>query len=93
MTERATEGEPPRLTHIDETGAARMVDVGDKEATPRRAVADARLRMAPETATAIENRDVPKGDVTGTARIATRPRGDATRRSAHRISPAARSAR
>jgi cyclic pyranopterin phosphate synthase len=70
MTKRATEGEPPRLTHVDETGTARMVDVGDKEATPRRAVADARLRMAPETATAIENRDVPKGDVTGTARIA-----------------------
>jgi cyclic pyranopterin phosphate synthase len=60
----------PHLTHIDETGAARMVDVGSKEATARRAVAEARLRMAPETATAIENRDAPKGDVIGTARIA-----------------------
>jgi cyclic pyranopterin phosphate synthase len=59
-----------RLTHIDESGAARMVDVGSKEATARRAVADARLRMAPETAEAIENRDAPKGDVIGTARIA-----------------------
>jgi cyclic pyranopterin phosphate synthase len=63
-------GEPPRLTHIDEAGNARMVDVGMKDATARRAVADARLRMDPETAAAIENRDAPKGDVVGTARIA-----------------------
>jgi cyclic pyranopterin phosphate synthase len=47
-----------------------MVDVGSKDATARRAVADARLRMAPGTAAAIENRDAPKGDVVGTARIA-----------------------
>jgi cyclic pyranopterin phosphate synthase len=47
-----------------------MVDVGSKEPTARRAVADARLRMAPETAEAIEDRDTPKGDVIGTARIA-----------------------
>jgi len=60
----------PHLTHIDETGAARMVDVGSKEPTARRAVADARLRMSPETAAAIESRDAPKGDVIGTARIA-----------------------
>ncbi len=59
-----------RLTHIDESGSARMVDVGSKEPTARRAVADARLRMAPETAEAIEDRDTPKGDVIGTARIA-----------------------
>jgi cyclic pyranopterin monophosphate synthase len=58
------------LTHIDESGRARMVDVGPKEPTARRAVADARLRMSPETAAAIENRDAPKGDVIGTARIA-----------------------
>lgn len=60
----------PRLTHIDESGSARMVDVGEKEATARRAVAEARLRMSPETAEAIENRDAPKGDVIATARIA-----------------------
>jgi cyclic pyranopterin phosphate synthase len=59
-----------RLTHVDESGRARMVDVGSKEATARRAVADARLRMSPETAEAIEDRDTPKGDVIGTARIA-----------------------
>ncbi len=60
----------PRLSHIDETGTARMVDVGSKEPTARRAEARARLRMSPETAAAIENRDAPKGDVIGTARIA-----------------------
>ena len=70
MSDRPVGGEPPRLTHIDEAGSARMVDVGSKDATARRAVADARLRMAPETAAAIENRDAPKGDVVGTARIA-----------------------
>ena len=58
------------LTHLDESGRARMVDVGAKEATARRAVAEARLRMSPETAEAIEDRDAPKGDVIGTARIA-----------------------
>jgi cyclic pyranopterin monophosphate synthase len=62
--------DPPRMTHVDETGTARMVDVGEKDATARRAVATARLRMAPETAAAIENRDAPKGDVVATARIA-----------------------
>jgi cyclic pyranopterin phosphate synthase len=62
-----TEGD---LTHVDESGRARMVDVGAKERTARRAVADARLRMSPETATAISGRDAPKGDVIGTARIA-----------------------
>lgn len=59
-----------RLTHVDESGTARMVDVGAKDATARRAAAEARLRMSPETAAAIENRDAPKGDVIGTARIA-----------------------
>jgi cyclic pyranopterin monophosphate synthase len=59
-----------RLTHVDESGTARMVDVGAKDATARRAVAEARLRMSPETAATIENRDAPKGDVIGTARIA-----------------------
>lgn len=58
------------LTHLDESGRARMVDVGAKEATARRAVARATLRMSPETAEAIEDRDAPKGDVIGTARIA-----------------------
>jgi cyclic pyranopterin phosphate synthase len=59
-----------RLTHLDDDGAARMVDVGAKEATARRAVARAVVRMAPETAAAVAAGDAPKGDVLGTARIA-----------------------
>jgi cyclic pyranopterin phosphate synthase len=47
-----------------------MVDVGDKDATDRRAVARAVVRMAPETAAAMARGDAPKGDVVGTARIA-----------------------
>ena len=61
---------PKRLTHVDESGAARMVDVGDKDESERRAIADAQVRMSPDTARAIEAGDAPKGDVLGTARIA-----------------------
>lgn len=59
-----------RLTHLDESGAARMVDVGGKPETERRAVARARLRMSPATARAVAAGDGPKGEVLGTARIA-----------------------
>lgn len=59
-----------RLTHLDETGAARMVDVGDKPATARRAAARALVTMSPEALAAVKHGDVPKGDVLGTARIA-----------------------
>jgi cyclic pyranopterin phosphate synthase len=58
------------LTHIDEQGNARMVDVGEKPSTARRAVARALVRMSPETAAAVVAGDAPKGDVLGTARIA-----------------------
>jgi cyclic pyranopterin phosphate synthase len=60
----------PRLTHLDESGAARMVDVGGKPATERRAVAEARVRMSPGTAALVERGDGPKGEVLGTARLA-----------------------
>ena len=59
-----------RLTHLDESGSARMVDVGAKAESERRAVAEARLRMSPETAAAVARGDGPKGEVLGTARIA-----------------------
>lgn len=62
--------DPQQLTHLDEHGAARMVDVGAKPATERRAVAAATVRMAPATATAVAAGDAPKGDVLGTARVA-----------------------
>ena len=61
---------PPELSHLDDAGRARMVDVGGKEVTERRAVAHATVRMAPETAQAVRRGDAPKGDVVGTARIA-----------------------
>lgn len=58
------------LTHLDEQGRARMVDVGDKLVTQRRAVARAVVRMTPATAQRLIAHDVPKGDVLATARIA-----------------------
>jgi cyclic pyranopterin phosphate synthase len=58
------------LSHLDEAGRARMVDVGPKATTDRRAVARALVRMSEETAAAVRRGDAPKGDVLGTARIA-----------------------
>ena len=56
------------LSHVDESGAVRMVDVGAKPAQHRRAVARAVVRMAPETAARL--RDLPKGDALTTAQLA-----------------------
>jgi cyclic pyranopterin phosphate synthase len=58
------------LTHLDSAGNARMVDVGDKPATERRALARAVVRVTPETAALVQAGDAPKGDVLGVARIA-----------------------
>ena len=58
------------LTHLDETGAARMVDVGDKPVTHRMAVAGAFVEMAPATLDMIVAGAAPKGDVLATARVA-----------------------
>ena len=63
-------GEPPSLTHLDSTGRAQMVDVGDKPATERRAVAQAIVRVSPRTARLVLDGEAPKGDVIGVARIA-----------------------
>ena len=63
-------GGAPQLTHLDREGAARMVDVGAKPATRRQARAEARVRMSSATAAAVSAGDAPKGDVTGTARLA-----------------------
>jgi cyclic pyranopterin phosphate synthase len=59
-----------QLTHLDERGRARMVDVGAKAVTARRAVARGVVRMQPETARAIADGAVPKGDGLAAARIA-----------------------
>jgi cyclic pyranopterin phosphate synthase len=62
--------EPPQLTHLDRAGSARMVDVGAKSPSERRAVARAVIRVSRATAEAVLAGDAPKGDVLGVARIA-----------------------
>ena len=59
-----------RLTHTDDEGSARMVDVGGKPVTDRRAVARGVVRMSPQTAALVAEGAAPKGDVIGVARIA-----------------------
>jgi cyclic pyranopterin monophosphate synthase len=56
------------LSHVDESGGVRMVDVGGKPLSRRRAVARAQVRMAPETARRLH--DLPKGDALATAQLA-----------------------
>jgi cyclic pyranopterin phosphate synthase len=58
------------LTHIDEAGAARMVDVGGKAVTAREAVASGRITMSTEAAAAIDAGTAKKGDVLAVARVA-----------------------
>jgi cyclic pyranopterin phosphate synthase len=59
-----------KLSHLDEKGRARMVDVGEKPVTRRECVARGEVRMAPETLARISEGNVPKGDVLATARLA-----------------------
>ena len=58
------------LTHLDDAGRARMVDVGHKPVTAREAVAEGYIAIQPETLRAIAEERVPKGEVLGTARVA-----------------------
>ena len=60
----------PALTHIDSSGEARMVDVSEKPATERIAIAEGRVVMSKETLKLILSGNAKKGDVLGTARIA-----------------------
>jgi cyclic pyranopterin phosphate synthase len=62
--------ESESLSHLDEGGRARMVDVGAKPETDRRARARAIVRMSAQTAALVADGDTPKGDVLGTARLA-----------------------
>ena len=57
--------EPAQLTHLDGSGRARMVDVGDKQPGRRAASARATVRVSPETAAKVQRGDAPKGDVLG----------------------------
>jgi cyclic pyranopterin monophosphate synthase len=58
------------LSHLDEKGQVRMVDVGAKGETRRRASAEARVKMSPRTLALVIAGDLPKGDVFSAARIA-----------------------
>jgi cyclic pyranopterin phosphate synthase len=80
----ASRGKPERLqaayleivghsalsTHIGPQGGARMVDVSQKPASHRQAVAETRIKMSPEAFVRVKSANVPKGDVLGTARLA-----------------------
>jgi cyclic pyranopterin monophosphate synthase len=65
-----SKGKKKKLTHFDEKGAARMVDVSGKAETVREAVAGARVTMGPATLLLILGGSVAKGDVFGVARVA-----------------------
>jgi cyclic pyranopterin phosphate synthase len=61
---------PDRLTHVDESGAARMVDVGDKDVTARTASASGRVLLNRAVVDLLRGEGVPKGDALAVARIA-----------------------
>jgi cyclic pyranopterin monophosphate synthase len=67
-----TSGVPPegRLTHVDESGAARMVDVSDKDSTARTASATGKVLVSGEVVRLLRGEGVPKGDALGVARVA-----------------------
>jgi len=60
----------PRLTHVDESGAARMVDVSAKDVTAREAVATGRVLVSGAVVGLLRGEGVPKGDALGVARVA-----------------------
>ena len=66
----STDGSSPRLTHVDEQGAARMVDVGGKDVTARSATATGRVLVSAEVVGLLRGEGVPKGDALGVARVA-----------------------
>jgi cyclic pyranopterin phosphate synthase len=61
---------PERLTHVDHTGAARMVDVTAKDVTARTATAHGRVEVSAEVVALLRGEGVPKGDALAVARIA-----------------------
>ena len=62
--------QPAHLTHLDESGNVRMVDVTEKQETAREALAKARVRMNPQTIQLIETNQIAKGNVLEVAKIA-----------------------
>ncbi len=69
-SERTAVAESANVTHLDEHGRPRMVDIVEKDATRRTAVAQGRIRMSPATLTTIKTGDVRKGDALQVARLA-----------------------
>jgi cyclic pyranopterin phosphate synthase len=65
-----SEGPREGLTHVDETGAARMVDVSGKAVTARSATASGRVLVSPAVVALLRGEGVPKGDALGVARLA-----------------------
>ena len=65
-----TEPGAARLTHVDESGAARMVDVSGKDVTARTATASGRVLVSPAVVALLRGEGVPKGDALGVARVA-----------------------
>jgi cyclic pyranopterin monophosphate synthase len=63
-------GDAPRFTHVDESGAARMVDVSGKQETAREAVASGRVLVSAAVVDLLRGQGVPKGDALGVARVA-----------------------
>ena len=59
-----------RLTHVDESGAARMVDVSGKDVTARTATASGKVLVSPQVVSLLRGEGVPKGDALGVARVA-----------------------
>jgi len=59
-----------RFTHLDDSGAARMVDVSGKDVTARSATATGRVLVSPEVVALLRGEGVPKGDALGVARVA-----------------------
>jgi cyclic pyranopterin phosphate synthase len=59
-----------KLSHVDETGQARMVNVGDKQPTTRRAVAEGRVRVSAALIEAVEKNQIAKGNLLDVARLA-----------------------
>ncbi|MCG7200966.1 cyclic pyranopterin monophosphate synthase MoaC [Marinobacter pelagius] len=70
ISKRVSGATVSKLTHLDDKGEARMVDVTDKDVTEREARAEATIRMAPETLNMIIEGEHPKGDVLAVARVA-----------------------
>jgi cyclic pyranopterin monophosphate synthase len=64
------QGGGPRLTHVDDRGQARMVDVSGKAVTVRSATARGRVLLSPDAVSALRGGTVPKGDALAVARIA-----------------------